>query len=69
MGLTFLSISVGVMLAMVMYWSYIYWVVEPDLRKNGLGAPEKRLIPALYASFALPIGLFIFGGFHPNPLL
>lgn len=61
MGLTFLSISVGVLIAMVMYWSYIYWVVEPDLRKNGLGAPEKRLVPALAASFLLPIGLFIFG--------
>jgi DHA1 family multidrug resistance protein-like MFS transporter len=61
MGLTFLSITVGVVLAMIMYWSYIYWVVEPDLIKNGLGAPEKRLIPALFSSFLLPIGLFIFG--------
>jgi DHA1 family multidrug resistance protein-like MFS transporter len=61
MGLTFLSITVGVIIAMIMYWSYIYWVVEPDLIKNGLGAPEKRLVPALFASFLLPIGLFIFG--------
>ena len=61
MGLTFLSITVGVILAIIMYWAYIYYVVEPDLRKNGLGAPEKRLVPALAASFLLPIGLFIFG--------
>lgn len=61
MGLTFLSITVGVTIAMIGYWSYIYLVVEPDIIKNGLGAPEKRLIPALFASFLLPIGLFIFG--------
>ncbi|KIW00753.1 uncharacterized protein PV09_07735 [Verruconis gallopava] len=60
MGLTFLSITVGVMIAMTMYWSYIYWIVEPDFRKNGLGAPEKRLVPALFAAFLLPVGLFIF---------
>ena len=64
MGLTFLSITVGVILAILMYWAYIWYVVEPDLRKNGLGAPEKRLVPALAASFLLPIGLFIFGTYQ-----
>lgn len=61
MGLTFLSITVGVIVGTVAYWAYVYFVTEPDIRKNGLGAPEKRLIPALYASFLCPVGLFIFG--------
>ena len=61
MGLTFLSITVGVVISIVVYYAYIWYVVEPDIRANGLGAPEKRLIPAIISSFFLPIGLFLFG--------
>jgi DHA1 family multidrug resistance protein-like MFS transporter len=61
LGLTFLSITVGVIIAIAGYWSYIYYVMEPDIRKNGLGAPERRLIPALFSSLFCPVGLFIFG--------
>ncbi|KAF2819109.1 MFS general substrate transporter [Ophiobolus disseminans] len=61
LGLTFLSVTVGVVLATAWYWWYIYYVVEPDIRQNGLGAPERRLIPALFVTFLVPIGLFIFG--------
>jgi hypothetical protein len=61
MGLTFLSITVGVIIAIAAYWSYIYWVMEPEIRAHGLGAPERRLIPALASSICCPVGLFIFG--------
>jgi DHA1 family multidrug resistance protein-like MFS transporter len=61
LGLTFLSITVGVFISIVCYWAYVWFVVEPDIRKNGLGAPERRLIPALFSSLCCPIGLFIFG--------
>ena len=30
------------------------------MKKHGFGAPEERLIPALFASFLTPIGLFMF---------
>jgi DHA1 family multidrug resistance protein-like MFS transporter len=60
MGLTFLSISVSVALAILSYWAYMYYVVEPEIITKGLTTPERRLIPALFASFLLPIG-FIFG--------
>jgi DHA1 family multidrug resistance protein-like MFS transporter len=61
MGLAFLSITVGVVIAITCYWSYVYWKVEPEIREHGLGAPERRLIPALVAAFLCPIGLFLFG--------
>lgn len=61
LGLTFLSVTVGVVIAITWYWWYIYYIVEPDIRLNGLGAPERRLIPALFVTFFVPIGLFIFG--------
>ncbi|KAF2238680.1 benomyl/methotrexate resistance protein [Viridothelium virens] len=60
MGLTFLSITVAVVISIAVYWSYIYWVVEPEIRANGLGAPERRLIPALFAAWLCPVGLFIY---------
>lgn len=61
MGLTFLSITVGVVLSIIVYYAYLWYIVEPRIRKFGLGAPEGRLLPALIASFLLPTGLFIFG--------
>jgi DHA1 family multidrug resistance protein-like MFS transporter len=61
LGLTFLSVTVGVIIAITWYWWYIYTIVEPSIRANGLGSPERRLIPALFVTFLVPIGLFIFG--------
>lgn len=61
LGLTFLSVTVGVVISVAWYWWYIYFRVEPDIRANGLGNPERRLIPALFVTFFVPIGLFIFG--------
>lgn len=59
-GLIFLSISVGVSIAIVIYVSYLRLVFEPEIRTKGLGEPERRLIPALPASLLLPVGLFWF---------
>jgi DHA1 family multidrug resistance protein-like MFS transporter len=61
LGLTFLSVTVGVVLAVTWYWWYIYYRVEPDIRANGIGSPERRLIPALIVTFFVPVGLFLFG--------
>lgn len=66
LGLTFLSITVGVIIAIAAYWSYIYYIMEPEIRAHGLGAPERRLIPALVSSIFCPVGLFIFG-WSSNP--
>ncbi|KAF2457039.1 major facilitator superfamily domain-containing protein [Lineolata rhizophorae] len=59
-GLSFLSITVGVIISMVIYWAYQYWIVLPSIVKNGLPAPERMLIPALFVTFFCPAGLFMF---------
>ena len=61
LGLAFLPIPIAGALSVGLYWSYLFSIVEPGLRKNGLPAPEQRLIPALLSSFLVPIGLFWFG--------
>jgi DHA1 family multidrug resistance protein-like MFS transporter len=60
LGLVFLSIAVGVVISIAGYYAYLYYVVEPEIRNHGMGSPERRLIPALFSSFLVPIGLFIF---------
>ena len=59
-GLVYLSIAIGITVGLVMYliWIRITW--EPAVRTWNIGPPERRLIPALFASFLLPIGLFLF---------
>lgn len=65
-GLVFLSITIGSIVAVAIYWAHNYFNVEPEIRKFGYTVPERRLVPAIYASFLLPAGLFIFG--EPNIL-
>jgi len=59
-GLVFLSISVGVAIAIPIYMWYLRYIFEPEVLVSGLGAPERRLVPALYASLITPVGLFMF---------
>ncbi|RFU82172.1 benomyl/methotrexate resistance protein [Trichoderma arundinaceum] len=67
-GLIFLSISVGVSIAIICYVTYLKLVFEPEIRTRGLGEPERRLVCGLPASFLVPIGLFMFGWTgNPSP--
>ena len=60
-GLAFLSIMVGCGTSLLVYWWYLARWVNPEIIRTGeMGVPERRLIPSLYASILLPIGLFIF---------
>jgi DHA1 family multidrug resistance protein-like MFS transporter len=61
LGIVFLCIIVGCVIGIVIYVSYVYWYLEPDIIKHGLRAQEHRLVPALAAVFLMPIGLFWFG--------
>jgi DHA1 family multidrug resistance protein-like MFS transporter len=60
LGIIFLCIIVGVSIAIPGYFAFLRFYLEPKMKKFGMGAPEDRLIPALFASFLTPIGLFIF---------
>lgn len=60
-GLAFLPIPMAGAFSVGLYWAYLWYFVEPDLRANGLPPPEKRLVPALFSAFLVPIGLFWFG--------
>jgi DHA1 family multidrug resistance protein-like MFS transporter len=59
-GLIFLCIIVGVFISIPAYFMFLRYYLEPKMRREGFGAPEGRLLPALVASFLTPIGLFIF---------
>ncbi|EGR53034.1 uncharacterized protein TRIREDRAFT_2068 [Trichoderma reesei QM6a] len=59
-GLAFLACEVGSILALILYFAYLYFYRIPDNLKNGFREQEHRLLPAIFGSFVLPVGLFIF---------
>jgi MFS transporter, DHA1 family, multidrug resistance protein len=59
-GLAFLACFIGVSVAISAYCAYLYFYMVPDNLKHGLREQEHRLIPAIFGSFLLPIGLFTF---------
>ena len=59
-GVAFTCIIVACVIGVLTYFAYLYWYLIPDILKNGLRAQESRLVPALFASFGPPVGLFIF---------
>ncbi|KAJ5482101.1 Major facilitator superfamily domaingeneral substrate transporter [Penicillium sp. IBT 31633x] len=59
-GLVFLCILVSCILGIAIYVAYIYFWMNPRIRRFGFPVQEDRLIPALPASFGPIIGLFIF---------
>ena len=60
-GLAFLACQVGATIGLLIYFSYLRWYMIPDNLKNGLRQQEHRLVPAIFGSFLIPTGLFIFG--------
>ncbi|MCJ1227704.1 hypothetical protein MMC12_004360 [Toensbergia leucococca] len=60
LGVLFTCILISCVIGIAVYTSYLYFYLVPDIMKRGLRAQEHRLVPALFASFGPPIGLFIF---------
>lgn len=60
-GLAFLSVPVGVLIAVALGLLHYGLRVEPRLARDGFPAPEVWLRPGLIGSFLVAIGLFIFG--------
>lgn len=59
-GLVFVCIAVGCIIAIILYGLYLYYVLIPRMKQSGIGSQETVLVPGLAASFGPPIGLFIF---------
>jgi len=59
-GLAFLACLIGVIIALVGYFAYLYFYMIPDNLRNGFREQEHRLVPAIFGSFFLTIGLFVF---------
>lgn len=62
-GLAFLAVLVGLVTAVILYWSYLNFIANAQIARAELEGvpPEARLQPGLIATFFIPIGLFIFG--------
>ncbi|KAF4549272.1 Caffeine resistance protein-like protein 3 [Elsinoe fawcettii] len=60
-GLTYLGILAGALITIGPFFAYLYFIQEKQFDENGNIQPEKRMIPAMFGGFAIPICLFWFG--------
>ncbi|KAL4993615.1 cycloheximide resistance protein [Aspergillus recurvatus] len=61
MGVIFLSIIVASLIGGGIYVVLVWRIYEPYTLKSGIGKPEYRLIPGIFAAAVAPTGLFLFG--------
>lgn len=59
-GVVFTCVLIACLIGVAIYVTYLHFYMIPDIVKNGMRAQEVRLVPALFAAFGPPIGLFIF---------
>lgn len=69
-GLAFLSVLCGLSAAVALLSAYFYFIAPKKLGKFDSVPPEARIWPGLFATWLIPIGLYIFGTFlfvyHPS---
>ncbi|KAF1964756.1 cycloheximide resistance protein [Bimuria novae-zelandiae CBS 107.79] len=61
MGAVFICVIIGAGIGLIIYSLLIYFVYEPYTMSKGIGSPEFRLVPGLFAAALAPAGMFIFG--------
>jgi len=61
MGTVFISVIIGATIGLAIYVALVWFIYEPYTMKNGIGSPEFRLVPGIFASAFAPAGMFIFG--------
>lgn len=59
-SVVFVSILVAGILGGIIFAALQWFIYEPYTLKHGIGVPEARLVPAIYAAAAAPVGIFIF---------
>ncbi|KAK1817300.1 hypothetical protein LTR12_008282 [Friedmanniomyces endolithicus] len=60
-GMTFVTIGIACICGVTTFLLYQIYYLIPDIKRNGMRAPEHRLVPALFGVVLLPVGYFIFG--------
>lgn len=60
MGVVFLVVVIASVIGAIIYTVLLYKVYEPYTLKHGVGVPEYRLFPGIFAAGLLSVGLFIF---------
>jgi DHA1 family multidrug resistance protein-like MFS transporter len=67
-GLAFLAVLCGLSIAVILLCCYFYFIAPKQLGKYDPDSipPEARIWPGLFATWLIPIGLYIFGTFHAN---
>ncbi|KAK1814417.1 hypothetical protein LTR12_011150 [Friedmanniomyces endolithicus] len=60
-GMTFVTIGIACICGVTTFLLYQIYYLIPDIKRNGMRAPEHRLVPALFGVVMLPVGYFIFG--------
>ncbi len=61
MSLVFIALIISCALGVVIYVALVWFIYEPYTMSNGIGVPEYRLVPGVYAAALLPFSLFLFG--------
>jgi DHA1 family multidrug resistance protein-like MFS transporter len=61
MGVIFISVIIGAGIGVITYGSLVWFIYEPYTLKYGIGKPEYRLVPGIFAAALAPTGMFIFG--------
>ena len=61
MGAVFICVIIGAAVGLAIYTALIYYIYEPYTLSKGIGSPEFRLVPGLFAAGLAPAGMFIFG--------
>jgi hypothetical protein len=60
-SLPFLTVSTGIGIGIPIYFVYWGYFVTPRVNRDGFGPPENLLWLALFFSWLIPVGLFLFG--------
>jgi len=61
MGVVFISVIIGAAIGLSVYVALVWFIYEPYTLTKGIGKPEYRLVPGIFAAALAPAGMFIFG--------
>jgi len=61
MGVVFISVIIGAAIGLMIYTALVWYIYEPYTLTKGIGKPEFRLVPGIFAAAFAPAGMFIFG--------